>query len=111
MKVTVRLITAFTIPALTALPGLQVQAQQVLPAPLQTGGPESNVPVAVQLLRWHMLDNEVSPLMFRSMDQLFTTRKVARSGPVWELPRQDHALDFTYTWQEQNHEADEFLER
>ena len=68
-------------------------AQQGLPPPL-VGGPPSEVPVAVQVLRWQMLDNSVSSLMFRSMDSLFTTRTVARSGPVWNLPRQDQPLDF-----------------
>lgn len=111
---TIHLITtsmraiAISAPVLLAL---HVHAQQVLPPPLQTGGPESNVPVAVQILRWHMLDNDVSPLMFRSMDELFTTRTVARSGPVWELPRRDHAFDFTYTWQNESRDAEQFLER
>ena len=59
-------------------------SQQVLPAPLRAG-PPSAVPVAVQILRWHMLDNDVSSLTFRSMDTLFTTRTVARSGPIWRL--------------------------
>lgn len=107
MKSTIRFITIFVL----ALLPFQLNAQQVLPPPLQTDGPESDVPVAVQILRWHMLDNNVSPLMFREMDQLFTTRTVARSGPVWELPRRDHPLDFTYTWQEQRHDADDFFER
>src|SRR5690606_24962574 len=82
-----------------------------LPPPLQTGETDSDVPVAVQILRWHMLDPGVSALMFQSMDQLFTTRTVARSGPVWALPRNDHALDFSYTWQNQNLDAGQFLER
>jgi CubicO group peptidase (beta-lactamase class C family) len=85
-------------------------AQQELPAPL-SGGPASDVPVAVQILRWHMLDNDVSSLMFRSMDTLFTTRTVARSGPVWQLPRADRPLSFSYSWQGQTRAAGEFLER
>ena len=93
-----------------ALFSFNTDAQQELPGPL-LGGPPSEVPVAVQILRWHMLDNNVSALMFRNMDDLFTTRTVARSGPVWELPRRDHALDFTYTWQEQILSAEQFLER
>lgn len=101
-------ILTLALPAFWATPG---QAQQVLPPPLQTGGQPSEVPVAVQILRWHMLDNEVSALTFRSMNQLFTTRTVARSGPVWELARRDQALDFTYSWQDQSHAAGEFLER
>jgi CubicO group peptidase (beta-lactamase class C family) len=87
-----------------------VGAQQLLPAPLQ-GGPPSEVPVAVQILRWHMLDTDVSALVFRSMDQIFTTRTVPRSGPVWNLPRNDRPLDFTYPWQGGNIPAEQFLER
>jgi hypothetical protein len=85
-------------------------AQQVLPAPL-AGGSSSDVPVAVQILRWHMLDNDVSSLTFRSMDTLFTTRMVARSGPVWILPHDDHTLDVGYNWQGQHYTAQQFLER
>jgi hypothetical protein len=94
----------------SALVSGNVAAQQRLPPPL-AGGPPSDVPIAVQLLRWHMLDNEVSSLMFRSMDTLFTTRTVARSGPVWTLPREDHALDFSYDWQGVSRPAEDFLER
>jgi CubicO group peptidase (beta-lactamase class C family) len=85
-------------------------AQQVLPPPL-VGGPASDVPVAVQLLRWQMLDNNVSSLMFRSMDSLFTTRTVAHGGPVWTLPRNDQPLAFSYTWKGQSLPAEAFLER
>jgi CubicO group peptidase (beta-lactamase class C family) len=85
-------------------------AQQVLPPPLAIGAP-SEVPVAVQILRWHMLDNDVSSLMFRSMGTLFTTRTVARSGPVWQLPRDDHPLQVDYNWQGQRYTAQQFLER
>jgi CubicO group peptidase (beta-lactamase class C family) len=85
-------------------------AQQVLPGPL-AGGPPSDVPVAVQILRWHMLDNDVSSLAFRSMDTLFTTRSVPRGGPVWALPHDDHALDVSYSWQGQRYTAQQFLER
>jgi hypothetical protein len=92
-----------------SMPGLGV-AQQVLPAPL-AGAPPSEVPVAVQILRWHMLDGDVSPLAFRSMDALFTTRTVARGGPVWTLPREDRSLEVTYTWQGQRYTAAQFLER
>ena len=69
------------------------------------------MPVAVQILRWHMLDNNVSSLAFRSMDELFTTRTVARGGPVWHLPRSDRRLDFTYAWQGASLRAGDFLER
>jgi CubicO group peptidase (beta-lactamase class C family) len=85
-------------------------AQQVLPAPL-AGSPSSDVPVAVQILRWHMLDNDVSSLTFRSMDTLFTTRTVARGGPIWMLPRHDQPLDVSYSWQGQHYTGQQFLER
>jgi CubicO group peptidase (beta-lactamase class C family) len=85
-------------------------AQQVLPAPL-VGGPPSQVPVAVQILRWHMLDNDVSALAFRSMDTLFTTRAVPHGGPVWVLPHNDRPLEFNYRWQGQEIPATQFLER
>jgi hypothetical protein len=89
---------------------LTSNAQQSLPAPL-LGGPPSEVPVAVQILRWRMLDNDVSALTFRNMDSLFTTRTVGRSGRVWALPRSDHELDFSYSWRGETLPADEFLER
>lgn len=85
-------------------------AQQALPPPLAIE-PTSNVPVAVQVLRWEMLEGDVNSLMFRSMDELFTTRTVARSGPVWELPHEDRSLDFTYQWQGETRPAVEILER
>ena len=84
--------------------------QQALPAPLR-GGPPSDVPVAVQVLRWHMLDDNVSALAFRSMDQIFTTRTVPRGGPVWTMPRRDRQLDFTYAWQGRSMPAEQLLER
>ena len=85
-------------------------AQQALP-PQLTSGPPSDVPVAIQMLRWSMLDPNVNALTFRSMDTLFTTRTVARSGPIWQLPRADHALDFSYQYKGATYPADQFLER
>lgn len=98
------------IPALLALASFAAGAQQVLPPPL-VGGAPTDVPVAVQILRWQMLDNSVSSLTFRSMDTLFTTRTVARGGPVWTLPSRDQPLDFSYTWQGRQLPAGDFLER
>lgn len=89
---------------------LPVFAAQSLPGPI-AGGAASDVPVAVQVLRWNMLDNNVASLTFRSMDSLFSTRSVPRAGPVWTLPRADQALDFSYEWQGQRHRADAFPER
>ena len=96
---------AFVLAASTPLP-----AQQVLPPALQQGE-KSDVPVAIQLVRWHMLDGDINTLTFRSMDTLFPTRTVARSGPVWRLPRADHALDFTYDYKGATYTPEQFLER
>ena len=57
------------------------------PPPPDPTLPASPVEPAVQQLRREMLDADVSSLMFHSMDQLLTTRTVARSWPVWVLPR------------------------
>lgn len=85
-------------------------AQAELPEVL-TSGAQSDVPVAVQLLRWRMNDAEINSLAFRNMDSLFTTRSVPRSGPVWRLERQDHALDFTYTYDGESYTPEQFLDR
>lgn len=84
-------------------------AQQVLPSQLAEGA-KSEVPVAVQLLRWSMLDGNVNALMFRNMRTLFTTRTVPRSGPVWQLPKEDHELNFTYEVDGKVHPALDVLE-
>ncbi|RIV85469.1 class C beta-lactamase-related serine hydrolase [Aurantiacibacter xanthus] len=89
---------------------LTALAQPVLP-PQVASGAHSDVPVAVQGLRWAMNDANVNSLTFRSMDTLFTTRSVPRSGPVWQLPRNDHQLDFTYDFQGQTYTPEQFLDR
>jgi hypothetical protein len=81
------------------------------PPPHDPSVPASDVPPAVQQLRRDMLDPEVNSLTFHNMDELFYTRTVARSGPVWPLPRADHALDFSYTFQGKTYTAEQFLER
>lgn len=85
-------------------------AQQQLPEALR-GAPASDVPVAVQVLRWHMLDSDVNALTFRDMDQLFTIRTVAHSGKPWALPHADHAMDFSYQFGGKTYGASDFLER
>lgn len=92
---------AFAVPA---------QAGQQLPPEL-TNGQASDVPVAVQIARWHMLDGDINTLTFRSMDALFTTRTVAHSGTSWQLPHADHALDFSYDYKGRTFAAQDFLER
>jgi CubicO group peptidase (beta-lactamase class C family) len=81
------------------------------PPPRDPSVPASTVPPAVQQLRRAMLDAEVNSLTFHNMDELFDIRTVARSGPVWPLPRADHPLDFSYTYQGQTYTPEQFLER
>ncbi|MEY2855310.1 MAG: hypothetical protein RL030_2442, partial [Pseudomonadota bacterium] len=61
--------------AMALLWAAAASAQQQLPAPLQVS-PLSDVPVATQILRWHMNDGDLNAFTFRSMQQLFTTRTV-----------------------------------
>src|SRR5690606_3735435 len=85
-------------------------AQQAL-APQLESGPQSEVPVAIQMLRWRMNDADINSLTFRNMDTLFTTRKVPRSGPVWRLERADRPLDFTYAHDGRSYTPEQFLDR
>ena len=71
----------------------------------------SSVPPTVQELRRHMLDAPLNALTFHSMDELFETRAVTRSGPVWELPKREAVLDFRYSFDGQSHTPAEFLDR
>ncbi len=74
-------------------------------------GPESDVSIAIQNARWEMLQHNVSTLTFRSMDTLFTTRKVPHSGTVTPLARTDKPLDFTYSFQGKTYQPEAFLDR
>ncbi|MEY4762835.1 MAG: hypothetical protein RLZZ200_2691 [Pseudomonadota bacterium] len=85
-------------------------AQQTLPGPL-AGGTPSDVPIALQIARWHMNDGDLASFTFRSMDRLFTTRVVPRSGSVWQLPQSDHPLDFHYSFHGKSYTPEQFLER
>lgn len=54
--------------------------------------PDGSVPPALIAARSHVLEAPENMLTFHSMDQLFQTRPVPRSGPVAALPRHDVAL-------------------
>ena len=71
----------------------------------------AQVPPALQEARRHMLDADINTLTFHNMEELFTTRTVGRAGPVWELPRNDQPLAFSYTHQGQTYTPEAFLER
>jgi CubicO group peptidase (beta-lactamase class C family) len=81
------------------------------PPPPDPSLPPSQVETAVQQLRRSMLDTDVNSLTFHNMDQLFTTRVVGRSGPIWQLPRNDHPLDFTYTFAGEARTPEQFIQR
>jgi CubicO group peptidase (beta-lactamase class C family) len=42
---------------------------------------------AVVKMRWQWLNPEINSFTFRDTDKVFESRPVARSGPVWDLPR------------------------
>ncbi|MDF8331993.1 serine hydrolase domain-containing protein [Novosphingobium cyanobacteriorum] len=87
-----------------------VLAQQQLPAQLQSGA-SSDVPVATQVMRWHMNDADVNSFAFRNMDQLFTTRTVAHSGSTWTFPKVERPMDFSYAFDGKTFTAQQALER
>ena len=91
----------------TAYPGGTGATTAAAAAPVNT----SMVPVAIQQLRRHMLDTDVSTLTFHNMDELFTTRTVGRSGPVWDLPSSTVPLKVSYSFDGQTYSQDDFLER
>ena len=64
------------------------------PPPPDPSVPASDVPPAVQQLRRAMMDADLNSLTFHNMEELLHP-PVSRAGPVWDMPRADHALDFT----------------
>lgn len=88
-----------------------LMAQLELDKHVSAVGPKSEVPIAIQNARWEMLNPHVSTLTFRSMDTLFTTRKVPHSGTVTPLGRTDKTLDFTYRFQGETYSPEDFLDR
>lgn len=98
------------ITAVGLLPAIAA-AQLTLDPHVAEVGPESDVPVAIQNARWHMNDADINVLTFRSMETLFTTRTVARSGRVSPLPREDQSLDFTYRFEGVTYKPEDFLDR
>ena len=105
MKKIISLFSIFALP----LAAQSLVAQQSLPEQL-LGGRESEIPIALQVLRWHMHDDNVNAMTFSNMDKLFTIREVSPSGEVWDLPKDSHELDFSYSWQGQNLPAEAILE-
>lgn len=74
-------------------------------------GPKSDVPVAIQNARWAMLQPYVSTLSFRSMNTLFTTRKVSPSGPPSSLVKEEKPMDFSYRFEGNTYTTNDLLDR
>ena len=86
-------------------------AQASAPSAVNPLVAQSQVPVAIQELRRHMLDAAVASLTFHNMDEIFNTRVVGHSGPVWELPSRTTPLNFSYSFEGQTYSSDAFLDR
>lgn len=67
--------------------GLLVLAAVALPVPLLAQADNSGPSPAVVAMRWQLLNPEIESFTFRDTDRVFESRTVARSGPVWDLPR------------------------
>jgi CubicO group peptidase (beta-lactamase class C family) len=62
-------------------------------------------------VRRHMLDTNLVALTFRTMDQIFPTRRVDNAAPAWTLPRKEAALDFQYEYDGKAYAAEEVFDR
>ena len=62
-------------------------------------------------VRRHMLDANLVALTFRTMDQIFPTRVVDTTTPVWVLPSRQAKLDFAYEYAGKTYSAEEVLDR
>jgi CubicO group peptidase (beta-lactamase class C family) len=87
----------------------------VAPAPAASAaaGPAAVSPVSptIQQVRRQILKSDGNSFYFHNMDQLFDTRQVPRSGPVWPLPREDRDVAVTYGWQGKSYGLDDMVDR
>jgi CubicO group peptidase (beta-lactamase class C family) len=98
------------LPAVALLLAIGSTAEAVNTTPVKPTA-STTVSPALQEVRRHMLDGDVNALIFHSMDQLYFTREVTRSGPVWVLPHEDADLTFEYTFDGSEYSANQFLDR
>lgn len=104
-------LTAAT-PAAAQQPAYPARSGPAKPAAqaAQTGD-ASPVSPTIQQIRRQILKSDANSFYFHSMAALFDTRKVPRSGPVWQLPREDRAIAINYDWQGKRYDLDQFLDR
>ena len=95
----------------SAMMSTAAMAENVVDPMVANVGPASDVQVGLQTLRWNMLDRTVNSLTFRSMDTLYSTRQVGRSGDVAELVKTEMPLDVSYTYNGEVYTIDDFLDR
>src|SRR5262245_47084608 len=68
-------------------------------------------PPAIIELRRHLVDGNINTLTFRSIDQMFDTRRVDTAGKASALTEAPAALDFSYEFEGKPIPAAEFAER
>lgn len=66
---------------------------------------------AIQELRRHFTDASINVLTFHSIDSIFNTALVKTRPTPSILVRDEHPLDFTYTFDGKSYQADDVLER
>jgi CubicO group peptidase (beta-lactamase class C family) len=96
-----------------AYPVGSAKAASPTPPPAKASGPNAVSPVSptIQQVRRQILKPDGNSFYFHNMDDLFDTRQVPRSGPVWPLPREDRDIAITYGWQGQSYGLDDMLDR
>lgn len=72
---------------------------------------QTTVPPTVLKLRQAYLDQPFSSLTFRNIDQIYPVRVVPHAGAPWFIPKSDHDLDFTYSFDGKTYTPEEFMER
>ena len=92
-----------------ALLACAAHSQPMPPPP--AGAPASSVPVALQEVRWQMLNPGINALTFRSMDRIFDTREVTHRRATWAIPRNDAPLNFRYEFAGAARTPEDFLDR
>ncbi len=70
----------------------------------------SPVSAAIQQVRRQILKGDANSFYFHEMADIFDTRLVGRSGPVWQLPREDRAPQITFARQGKSYGFDAFLD-
>ena len=75
------------------------------------GSASADPPPALLELRRHLVDGDINTLTFRSIDQMFETRRVDTAGKASALAEAPRALDFSYEFEGKSIAAADFAER